>query len=477
MCWKMFVWLRSKVLKPYQDTGYVIRRKATILYYFCLSLVLLMPTFMLIYLIWIPHRLPIAGPPMVAAMLIGIVCLLILAKGKFYIAGQTLAFVAFLIIAAAQFRKLEGEYFTAYSTFIHLFAIPILVVGLFGRKRYILPIYAVMVIANITFFILLRPKISGEYLTAAQVGFMTTIISLTLITTLLFLLRNVMDSAVTEVEKTNASLTRFVPTEFLQLLNRKNIHEVGLGDHTEQEMTILFADIRDFTGISETLSPAENFSFINDYLSVMGPIIRENNGFVDKYIGDAILALFFKPADAARAAVAMHDMLQRFNAQFVDGIFPEIRIGIGIHTGRIMLGTIGEVRRMENTVISDTVNAASRIESMTKKLSAGILLSGEALAQIPKDDYIVRLVDVAQPRGKTQTLEIYELLNPLSENRRTLLLSYEQKYRQALMAMREGNLTEARAGFEDCQRVCSDDGAVLYHLRLLAKMALLKKKP
>lgn len=467
--------LKSKALRPYQDTGYVIRRKATILYYFCLSLILLMPIFMLIYAIWIPHRLPVAGPPMVAAMLIGIICLVILAAGKFYLAGQTLAFISFLIIAAAQFRKLGGEYFTAYSTFIHLFAIPILIVGLFGRKRYILPIYGVMVAANVLFFVMLRPKIEGEYLVAAQVGMMTSIISLTLVTTLLFLLRNVMDSAVTEVEKTNASMNRFVPTEFLQLLNRKNIHEVGLGDHTEQEMTILFADIRNFTGISETLSPAENFSFINDYLSVMGPIIRENNGFIDKYIGDAILALFFKPADAARAAVAMHDMLQRFNAQFIDGIFPEIRIGIGIHTGRIMLGTIGEVRRMENTVISDTVNAASRIESMTKKLAAGILLSGEALAQIPKDDYVVRLVDVAQPRGKTQTLEIYELLNPLSEERRKLLLSYDSAYRAALNAMHTGDLAAARTGFEDCLAQCRDDGAVLYHLRLLAKMALLKK--
>ena len=207
-------------------------------------------------------------------------------------------------------------------------------------------------------------------------------------------------------------------------------------------------------------------------------------GTLDKVMGDGLMATFGVPvsgsADAARALRCARGMLraiEQWNAERQTIGLDPIRIGIGIHTGRIMLGTIGEVRRMENTVISDTVNAASRIESMTKKLSAGILLSGEALAQIPKDDYIVRLVDVAQPRGKTQTLEIFELLNPLSENRRTLLLSYEQKYRQALMAMREGNLTEARAGFEDCQRVCSDDGAVLYHLRLLAKMALLKKKP
>ena len=468
--------LKSLILKPYQGSDYVVRRKAITLFYFCLAFIALMPFFMTIYAIWIPHRLPVALPPMIAAMVIGFICLAILAAGKFYIAGQTLALVTFVIIGAAQFRKLGGEYFTAYSTFIHLFSIPILIVGLFGRKRYILPIYALMVAANVTFFILLRPKIDGEYLIAAQVGLMTSIIALTLATTLLFLLRNIMDSAVSEVEKTNASMNRFVPTEFLKLLNRKNIHEVGLGDHTEQDMTILFADIRNFTGISETLSPAENFSFINDYLSVMGPIIRENNGFIDKYIGDAILALFFNSADATRAAVAMHEMLQRFNAQFVDGIFPEIRIGIGVHTGRLMLGTIGEVRRMENTVISDTVNAASRIESLTKKLAAGILISGETLSQIPRDDYSVRLVDIAQLRGKTKAIEIYELLNPLAAERRELLLSYAAELSSAIRDIKEGEYDRARATLKTCYERCKDDGAVIYRLRVLNKIALLKNK-
>lgn len=467
---------RNLILKPYLGSDYVIRRKATTLYYFCLAFIGLMPFFMVIYAIWIPHRLPVALPPMIASMLIGVVCLAILAAGKFYAAGHTLAIVTFAIIGGAQFRKLGGEYFTAYSTFIHLFAIPILIVGLFGRKRYILPIYALMVGTNVAFFLLLRPKIEGEYLIAAQVGLMTSIIALTLATTLLFLLRNIMDSAVTEVEKTNASMHRFVPTEFLKLLNRKNIYEVGLGDHTEQEMTILFADIRNFTGISETLSPAENFSFINDYLSVMGPIIRENNGFIDKYIGDAILALFFKSSDATRAAVAMHEMLQRFNAQFVDGIFPEIRIGIGVHTGRIMLGTIGEIRRMENTVISDTVNAASRIESLTKKLGAGILISGEVLAQVPRDDYSVRLVDVAQLRGKTSMIEIYELLNPLPSRRRDLLLSYAADLQSAIQDIKAGEYDRARTTLKNCYERCKDDGAVIYHLRVLNKIAMLKNR-
>lgn len=467
---------RTYALRHYQASDYVLRRKATIFFYFCASIIALMPVFLLIYLVWIPERLPGGAPPMIAAMLIGAICLGILAAGKFYIAGQTLAFVAFGIIAGAQFRKLGGEYFTAYSTFVHLFAIPILIMGLFGRKRYIWPIYAAMIITNVTFFLLLRPKIDGEYLVAAQVGLMTSIIALTIITTLFYLLRNIMDSAVTEVEKINISMNRFVPTEFLSLLKKKNIHEVGLGDHTEREMTILFSDIRNFTGISESLTPGENFSFINDYLSVMGPIIREHNGFIDKYIGDAILALFFTSADAAKASVAMHDMLRRFNGQFIDGIFPEIRIGIGMHTGRIMLGTIGEIRRMENTVISDSVNAASRIESLTKKLGAGILLSGDSLAQIPGNDFKSRLVDVTLLRGKTKALEIYELLNPLPPERQALLLSYAGELKSAIHELHEGKLAAAKARLSACRAQCSDDGVILYHMKKLARFEILRSQ-
>lgn len=447
--WKMLKKLNAWALKPYHDAGYVIRRKATILYYFCVSLVILMPFFLTIYAIWIPQRLPIAGPPMLASMAIGLTCLFILSSGRFYLAGQTLAFVAFLIIALAQYRKLEGEYFTAYSTFIHLFAIPILVVGLFGRKRYILPMYAVMVIANVVFFGLLRPKIDGEYLIAAQVGLMTSVIALTLITTLLYLLRNVMDSAVTEVEKTNASLNRFVPTEFLQLLNRKNIHEVGLGDHTEQEMTILFADIRNFTGISETLSPAENFSFINDYLSVMGPIIRENNGFIDKYIGDAVMALFPSSAeDALEAALAMHDRVSEWNQRRAQHNYAAVKIGIGIHQGRVMLGTIGEHQRMDGTVIADAVNLASRIESLTKNYGAGTLISDFSWQSVKdKHKYDSRLVDRVAVKGKNEPVDLIEVFNSDVDDLRKLKLRQKAAFAAALDLYRRGNFSDAKNAF------------------------------
>jgi len=434
-----------------------------------------MPLFMLVYFIWIPHRLPMALPPMIASMVLGVVGLAILATGKIYAAGQGIAAFSMVIIIGAQFTKLAGDYFTAYSTFVYLFAIPILIIGLFGRRRYIIPVYAIMVAADLLFYFLLNPRISGEYLVAAQVGLMTSLIALTITATLLFLLRNIMDSALAEVERTSSSMNRFVPTEFLQLLNRRNIHEVGLGDHAEHEMTILFADIRNFTGISETLTPADNFSFINDYLSVMGPIIRENGGFIDKYIGDAILALFFKPADAARAAVAMQAMLQRFNEQFIDGIFPQIKIGIGIHTGRLMLGTIGEVRRMENTVISDAVNVASRVEHLTKRLGASILITGAALNQIENGEHKTRLVDIVKLRGKSNEIDIFEILDMHPEETQLAYLAYADELHDAIVAIKDNQNHEATEKLHSLKQKNSADNAISYHLQKIAKITFIER--
>lgn len=104
----------------------------------------------------------------------------------------------------------------------------------------------------------------------------------------------------------NISFARYVPGEFLNFLHKREITEVQLGDQIECEITILFTDIRSFTTISETMTPEKNFSFLNRYLGVIGPIVRKNNGFIDKYIGDAVMALFpEKPEDAIQTASEM----------------------------------------------------------------------------------------------------------------------------------------------------------------------------
>ena len=169
-----------------------------------------------------------------------------------------------------------------------------------------------------------------------------------------------------ELQRIIAASFRFVPREFLSVLHKESIVDVSLGDQTQRQMTIMFSDIRSFSSLSEDMSPSENFQFINTLLSQMCPTIREHMGFVDKYLGDGIMALFPRGADdAVQAAIAMRTQLARFNeARSRTGKRP-IRIGTGLHSGLLMLGTIGETERMEVTVISDAVNLASRVEQLT----------------------------------------------------------------------------------------------------------------
>ena len=174
------------------------------------------------------------------------------------------------------------------------------------------------------------------------------------------------------LEGIHAANSRFVPREFLDHLNRESVLDVRLGDHVESRMSVLFTDLRSFTSISETMTPEENFEFINGYLGKVAPIVRDHHGFIDKYIGDAIMALFDRcPDDALTASVEMLRALNAYNRSLAASESQQIRMGVGIHIGNLMLGTVGESNRMETTVISDVVNTASRLESLSKTLRGG----------------------------------------------------------------------------------------------------------
>jgi len=220
------------------------------------------------------------------------------------------------------------------------------------------------------------------------------------------------------MEKINTSLERFIPREVLGFLNKKSITEIVLGDFSEMRMTVFFLDIRNFTSLSETMSPQENFKFINSFLKLFGPVIRDHNGFVDKYLGDGMMALFpGAPDEALAAAVAMRHALEDYNDGRARGGYQTIRFGIGIHTGPLMLGTIGENRRMDSTVISDTVNAASRLEGLTKKYAVDILVSGSTVESLEHPEiHPTQFVALETVKGKIQPIEVFLVLNGAPKN-------------------------------------------------------------
>ena len=215
---------------------------------------------------------------------------------------------------------------------------------------------------------------------------------------------------INDIEIINASYERFVPKEFLTLLQKKSIIDVEIGDNSSLEMSVLFSDMRNFTMISEKLTPQQNFKFLNSYLDKMTPAINQNEGFIDKYIGDAVMALFPKhPDDAVKAAIEMNIALKSLNKN--DASDP-IKMGVGIHKGNLVLGTIGRATRMETTVISDTVNSSARLESLNKVYGTNILISGEIKQSLTTSlKSQCRLIDRTKVKGKSKMLEVYEVLS------------------------------------------------------------------
>ncbi len=216
-----------------------------------------------------------------------------------------------------------------------------------------------------------------------------------------------------KIKHLNISYSHFVPLEFLRLLEKESIIEVRLGDHVQKRMTILFVDIRAFTTLSETMSPHENFEFINCYLGHVSPVIRKYNGFIDKYIGDAVMALFpCSPDDAIQAAIEIHQQLSLFNQLRQNKNLLPVKIGIGLHIGDLMLGTIGEEKRMEGTVISDAVNLASRLEGLTKMYGTSAIVSEEILNDLTEaEKYHFRFLGKVRVKGKYSSVNIFELID------------------------------------------------------------------
>lgn len=252
-----------------------------------------------------------------------------------------------------------------------------------------------------------------------------------------------------ELAQLNAIYERFVPREFLAFLQKKSILDVRLGDQIQQELTIVFSDIRGFTSLSEKLSPQGTFEFINEYLAWVTPTIREYNGFIDKYIGDAVMALFPEQGDhAIQAAIAMQDQITRYNVYRKRQQKTSIQIGIGIHTGSLMLGIIGQEERMQGTVISDAVNLASRLESLTKQYAASLIISEQTLASLSEPSkYNFRFLGKVQVKGKKLPVSVFEILDAEELSIRTLKLQTKAEFEKGMRLYYERQFAEASVEF------------------------------
>ncbi len=265
------------------------------------------------------------------------------------------------------------------------------------------------------------------------------------------------------------SYSRFVPSKFLELLGHKNIIEVKLGDSISREMTVMFSDIRSFTTLSEAMMPEDNFKFLNSYLKYVGPVIEEWNGIIDKYIGDSIMALFPTDCDdALNASLQLFVKVNEFNDSRTAKGFSPIKIGVGMHVGDVILGTVGEESRMETTVISDTVNISSRLEGLTKVFGAQIVISQQFLEKItPSDRYKTRFLGKIQVKGKRKVINIYEVIQISSEFAKAKIDSIPL-FAQAMELYYNAHFEAASKCFEHLYSINNcDNAAIYYHAKCL----------
>jgi len=262
-----------------------------------------------------------------------------------------------------------------------------------------------------------------------------------------------------ELKEQVETFHKFVPSQFIKTLNiNEGMDHIKLGVAVKKEMAVLFADIRNFTPMSEKLSPEESFEFINTYLSYMGPVIRKNGGFIDKYIGDAIMALFENSDNAVVAGREMLEKLKELNSKRAENGEDEINIGIGIHTGSLVLGTVGEENRLQTTVIGETVNIAARTEAMTKVYDTPFIVTDRTKTSLSSSDsWQMREIDRVKLRGVSYEVGIYEFLDTSGPDISKNILLKNDIFQQARKEYTDENYEAAAKLFQECYEHCPND--------------------
>ena len=247
----------------------------------------------------------------------------------------------------------------------------------------------------------------------APIGMYTT-----LLFALIYRFWNTEQEKAEQLQKINIASAKFVPTTFLNFLGKQNILEATLGDYVEKQVTILFSDIRDYTSLSEIMKPEENFRFVNAFNQRMGPIIQKHQGFVNQYLGDGLMAIFPENTDdTLRAAIEMHVILRKYNKERIAKGRVPLQMGIGLHAGPLIMGIIGDKQRMDAATISDTVNASSRVEGLTKHFGSNILITEAVVNKLRnRNAFNLRYLGLVQVKGKAQVMKIYECFDGDSEH-------------------------------------------------------------
>jgi class 3 adenylate cyclase/FixJ family two-component response regulator len=257
---------------------------------------------------------------------------------------------------------------------------------------------------------------------------------------------------------------KFVPKQFMHRIAKDGLENITAGIVQASDITILFSDLRSFTSISEGLTPQTLFAFLNEYMGQMQGAIDQHGGFVDKFIGDAIMALYDQAgkeqAEAAvKTAIGMQLRLNEWNALRTGPPEFPVAAGIGIHSGEVMLGTLGSSTRIDSTVIGDAVNLASRLEGLTKYYGARIIISEDTWAMLDPNAFESRELDFVSVKGRQAAVGIHEIYQDLQGGALAQHRQLCEQYSKALKLYQSRAWPEARSAFEACLTITEHDVA------------------
>ena len=275
-----------------------------------------------------------------------------------------------------------------------------------------------------------------------------------------------------QLSATHTAVIRFVPFEFLNLLGKKSIRDVSRGDHVLLDVSVMFCDIKGFTTLIEGFTPAEAFGFINGWLSRMEPVIYDHGGFIKEYLGDCIVAVYpTSTDDAVRSCIAMQRALMDFELE--QGGSEPLQVCFGLHTGPLVMGTIGGGSRLDTGTVGDVVNTASRLESMTRLYGVSFLVSDAVRDSLERPGHFTfRELDQVRAKGKRKAIRIYEVLDGLPQPVQDRRLGSRAAFYAGLQAWRAGQPAEAMEQFQHCITADpTDTAATLYQSRCADMMA------
>jgi len=258
---------------------------------------------------------------------------------------------------------------------------------------------------------------------------------------------------------------RFVPQQFFRALGKKGILDIRLGDQVQQNMSVLVANLRDFRQLSRTLTPKENFNFMNSFLKRFGPLVRKEDGLISKYSGAGFMSLFpAHPEAALRSAIAIRQELIAYNEHRKSSGFEQVDIGVAIHKGPLMMGIIGEEMRWEGNVISDDVQRTALIEQITNTLGASILVTSEFFGQLRDPErYGHRRLGRIRPEGMEESIELIDVYEGDPEPLRRAKERTKALFERGLVLCQEGRFFDARETFVEVLKANRlDKAAKLY---------------